>query len=102
LKSLLVMALSIFALLLGAMPWLDIVVIPKEVGDWLAETVNFFDWCWLPPLCGAGAAIVLTIRWKPGNKLFRRIVITLSVLGFIEGLLWLLIVLLFIGGIPGL
>jgi len=87
--------------MLGAIPWLDL-NFDISVVERLWGARGFRQTAWLFVLLFSSLGVTGAVYWKPGSTLFRGIVITLSVLGFIEGLLWLLIVLLFIGGIPGL
>jgi len=93
--------LAVLAVVLGAVPELAL-SFGVPLANKLMDNRLFRQTGWLAACIFALSALIGTQYWKPGSKLFRRIVTTISTLGLLAGLLWLFQVLLFLGGIPGL
>jgi len=90
-KIALIITLTVSALIIGVIPFLDY-AFPKGEEPWFLRwlrTIKYFAWGWFPVFVFAASAIAGTLYWKPGPLLLRGVTILFSVVAAIWALLWL-------------
>ncbi|MFA5238141.1 MAG: hypothetical protein WC476_00340 [Phycisphaerae bacterium] len=90
-KKALIIILTVGAILIGVIPFLDH-IFPKGEEPWplrWLRAIKYFAWAWFPVFVLSTSAIAGTLYWKPGTLLLRVLAILFSAVAVIWSLLWL-------------